>query len=190
MNGMEFIVFPAVGAAIGAVTNQIAIRMLFRPYEPVRIFGRRVPLTPGVIPAQRHTIAANIAHTFEKRLLSRKELHEAITGARATALLESKVGEMLRGLGPLAGLARRLQPTIVRRLQTGLEELADDAVGEGGSLDVRQRIEDRINAMDIATLEELILGFSRQQFRYITWFGGLLGALIGLVQAGLVHFLP
>ena len=39
--------------------------------------------------------------------------------------------------------------------------------------------------MDIAHLEELILGFSRRQFRHITFFGGVLGALIGLVQAAL-----
>ena len=28
-----------------------------------------------------------------------------------------------------------------------------------------------------------VLGFSRKQFRYITVFGGILGALIGFLQA-------
>ena len=34
--------FPAVGAIIGAVTNQIAIKMLFRPYREIRVGGMRL----------------------------------------------------------------------------------------------------------------------------------------------------
>ena len=37
--------------------------------------------------------------------------------------------------------------------------------------------------METARLEELIMGFSKKQFRYITLFGGLIGALIGIIQA-------
>ncbi len=51
-----------------------------------------------------------------------------------------------------------------------------------------EKIEAKINRMDIEKLEEMVLGFSRKQFRYITFFGGILGALIGIVQAGLSVF--
>ena len=37
----QLLLFPVIGAVIGAVTNQIAIKMLFRPYAPVRILGWR-----------------------------------------------------------------------------------------------------------------------------------------------------
>ena len=49
----QLLLLPLIGAAIGALTNQVAIRMLFRPYAPVRVFGRRLWFTPGVIPSRQ-----------------------------------------------------------------------------------------------------------------------------------------
>lgn len=185
MSSWDLLLFPAVGAAIGALTNQIAIKMLFRPYAEVRWAGWRLPFTPGVIPSQRGTIASNIATTFEAQLLSSREIHAVLTGPRAQSLVRAKVDEMLLSLGPMAAMAEPMKPVIVQKILIGMEEMATEFIAEGGELDIAQRIEDRINAMDIAHLEELILGFSRRQFRHITFFGGVLGALIGLVQAGL-----
>ena len=58
-----------------------------------------------------------------------------------------------------------------------------DAVSGKGELDIAHAIEQKINEMDIQTLEHLVLGFSGKQFRHITIFGAILGALIGLIQA-------
>ena len=180
---IHFIVMPLVGAFIGALTNDIAIRMLFRPYREVRLWGWRLPFTPGVIPMQRGIIAQNIAETFETYLLSGQEIHQFLTGERARHAVESKVDEMFATLGPFAAFATRLKPTIVAKILAGIEEMATDAIAHQGELDIGERIKAKINAMDIATLEDLVLGFSRKQFRYITFFGGVLGALIGLLQA-------
>jgi uncharacterized membrane protein YheB (UPF0754 family) len=179
----EFLIFPLVGAAIGLITNDIAIRMLFHPYRAKKLGGWRLPFTPGLIPAQRATIARNIAETFETKLLSTREIHEFFTGEQVRRRVESKVEEMLRSLGPIAAMAKSFKPMIVQRLLEGIEEMAEEAVEQDGGFDVARRIEDRINEMDIATLEELILGFSRKQFRHITLFGGVLGFTIGLIQA-------
>jgi len=184
----SLLLFPVIGAIIGAVTNQIAIKMLFRPYAPVRVFGWRLWFTPGVIPAQRHVIASNIATTFEEQLLGAGEIHAALTGPRATGLVEAKVDELLMSLGPLAMMAEGFKPLIVKKVLGGVEEMALDLVTPGGELDIHQKIEEKINAMDVARLEELILGFSRKQFQHITFFGGVLGFLIGVAQAALVHF--
>lgn len=185
----RFLIFPLVGALIGAITNEIAIRMLFRPYRPVLIGRLRLPLTPGVIPAQRATIAHNIAETFEAQLFSGAEIHQFLTGPRARQAVDAKVGELISGLGPFGAMARGLQPTIVEKLLVGIEELADEAIAHGGEFDIGKRIEDRINGMDIRELERLILGFSSKQFRHITIFGGILGFAIGLVQAVLATVL-
>jgi uncharacterized membrane protein YheB (UPF0754 family) len=181
----NFVLFPLVGAAIGALTNQIAIKMLFRPYREVRVGGVRLPFTPGVIPSQRGQIAHNIATTFEAQLLGGDEIHQALTGERARGIVDAKVQEMLDQFGPMASMVQSMKPMIVQKILEGVEDMALDLVGEGGELDIAQRLEDKINAMDIAVLEELILGFSRKQFRHITFFGGVLGAVIGLVQAAL-----
>ena len=184
----EFILFPLVGAAIGAFTNELAIRMLFRPYKAWHIGGVRVPLTPGVIPSQRETIAANIAETFEKHLLSGEEIHTAITSEKSRTIIDEKIDETLKTLGPLALMAAPFKPKIVEKIVSGISDVAEKAIANG-DLDIRKRIEDKINEMPISTLEELIIGFSRKQFRHITVFGGILGAAIGLVQACLAQAL-
>ncbi len=182
---MRLVTFPLVGAFIGAVTNHIAIKMLFRPYEPVHVGRWKLPFTPGVIPAERGTIARNIAETFESQLFSGGEIHAFLTGPKARDLVEAKVSEMIAGLGPIGLMARGLQPRVVDQILVAIDELAQSAVSEGAEFDIARRIEDRINTMDIRQVEELVLGISRKQFQYITLFGGILGAAIGFVQYGL-----
>lgn len=186
---MEYLLFPLVGAVIGALTNHLAIKMLFRPYRPVVVAGVRLPLTPGVIPRERHTIARNIAETFETQLFSGEEIHRVLTGERTHAVVEQKVDELLAGLGPFASMAQGMKPQVVAKVLAAVEEMADEAIRSGGELDIGQRIEQKIDAMELARLEALVLGFSDRHFRHITWFGGLLGALIGLAQAGLSQLL-
>ncbi|MCK4514025.1 MAG: DUF445 family protein, partial [Spirochaetaceae bacterium] len=54
MRLLPYVLPPALGAVIGYVTNYVAIRMLFRPLTERRVFGVRVPFTPGIIPRQRY----------------------------------------------------------------------------------------------------------------------------------------
>ncbi|MGL4854780.1 MAG: DUF445 domain-containing protein [Lentisphaeria bacterium] len=186
---IQFIVYPMVGAVIGALTNEIAIKMLFRPYTPKFIFGKRLPFTPGVIPSQRHIIAKNIADTFERNLLSGDEIHKIITGDNVQQIIKSKVDEMFASFGPLGAMVNMFKPKVVEKILSGIEEVADSAVSSGGDLHVGEKIENKINAMDIKVLEELVLGFSKKQFQHITFFGGILGFIIGLVQAVLAIFI-
>ena len=38
---------PIAGGVIGYFTNDVAIKMLFRPYRPIYLGKRRLPFTPG-----------------------------------------------------------------------------------------------------------------------------------------------
>nr|WP_199319795.1 DUF445 family protein [Dolichospermum sp. FACHB-1091] len=65
---------PILGGLIGYYTNDIAIKMLFRPYKPVYVFGKRVPFTPGLIPSNQERLGQNIANAIMKSLLTPEEL--------------------------------------------------------------------------------------------------------------------
>ena len=67
---------PIAGAFIGFVTNVIAIRMLFRPLKEIRIFGIRLPFTPGILPRQRHKLAISIGAMVERELLTPELLRQ------------------------------------------------------------------------------------------------------------------
>ncbi|GAB1481255.1 DUF445 family protein [Treponema sp.] len=69
---------PLVGAIIGYVTNALAIKMLFRPLEAKRFLGLRLPLTPGILPRQRHKLALNIGSMVARELITAEILRERI----------------------------------------------------------------------------------------------------------------
>lgn len=65
---------PVLGGVIGYFTNDLAIRMLFRPYRPLYAAGRRLPFTPGLIPANQQRLAVKIADGIMGSLLVPDEL--------------------------------------------------------------------------------------------------------------------
>ncbi|PPK48818.1 DUF445 family protein [Clostridium algidicarnis] len=67
-----------VGAVIGYITNWLAIKMLFRPYEEKRIFGIKVPFTPGLIPKEKQRIAKSVSEAIANHLLSKDTIVKAL----------------------------------------------------------------------------------------------------------------
>lgn len=65
---------PIFGGVIGYFTNDLAIKMLFRPYRPYYLFKRRLPLTPGLIPSNQERLARRVADTIMGSLLTPQEL--------------------------------------------------------------------------------------------------------------------
>ncbi len=65
---------PIAGGIIGYFTNDLAIRMLFRPYKPWYIGKRQLPLTPGLIPRNQERLARRVADTIMGSLLTPAEL--------------------------------------------------------------------------------------------------------------------
>lgn len=69
---------PAVGAVIGYITNDIAIRMLFKPHRPYYIGRWRIPFTPGIIPKEKDRIAGAIGAAISDNLMSREVLERTL----------------------------------------------------------------------------------------------------------------
>ena len=59
-----------VGAVVGAATNYMAIKMLFRPYKPIYFKKWKLPLTPGLIPKRREDLAIQLGKTVSDYLLT------------------------------------------------------------------------------------------------------------------------
>jgi uncharacterized membrane-anchored protein YjiN (DUF445 family) len=79
-NWLFWIVPPLAGAFIGFLTNVLAIRMLFRPLRELRIFGIRLPFTPGILPRERRRLADSIGRMVERELLTPEILRERFAG--------------------------------------------------------------------------------------------------------------
>ncbi|OHB29420.1 MAG: hypothetical protein A2X84_00365 [Desulfuromonadaceae bacterium GWC2_58_13] len=106
---LPYAIPPLLGALIGYVTNYIAIRMLFRPLHPWRIFGLRLPLTPGIIPSKRGELAEKMGDMVGSHLLTSEDVGRALEkeGFRRElqGAMADKLGHFLdRDLGPVASL--------------------------------------------------------------------------------------
>ncbi|KAF1680350.1 MULTISPECIES: DUF445 domain-containing protein [Bacillus] len=89
-----FIFMIVIGAAIGAVTNHLAIQMLFRPYKAYYLFGKRVPFTPGLIPRRRDELAKQMGLMVVNHLLTPEGIKKRlVSDAAKTQALQ--VGEQL-----------------------------------------------------------------------------------------------
>ncbi len=73
-----YIVAPLVGGFIGYITNDIAIRMLFRPHTAKYIFGMKVPFTPGIIPKEKGRIAEAIGDVISNNLMNKEVLEKTL----------------------------------------------------------------------------------------------------------------
>ncbi|MBD2041900.1 DUF445 domain-containing protein [Microcoleus sp. FACHB-672] len=96
---------PIAGGIIGYFTNDIAIKMLFRPYRAYYAFGRQLPFTPGLIPANQERLANKISDTIMGSLLTPGELQNL-----ARRLLETE----------------RMQAAILWLLQLALDQVKSD----------------------------------------------------------------
>lgn len=84
---MKYIIGAVVGAVIGYITNWLAIKMLFKPYTEKKVFGLKIPFTPGLIPKEQKRIAKSVGEAIGEHLLTT----ETITNALSNDLMKNHV---------------------------------------------------------------------------------------------------
>ncbi len=290
----KWIMAPLVGGLIGLITNGVAIKMLFRPFHPIRIGRFTVPFTPGLIPKEKPRLAKAIGKVIGDKLLDNDTLQKALASdtlhdafsrkvdrvveklkyqegtvrgfleergfqepADAAAeyvaenlpafvteqLIEKKIGntimeyainEVLANLNTMVAMVaepaiRKSRGAIAARIDEAIQEqcpvvLSGFVEQEYGKwmdrplkevailcwqkkdlfkekvwgsylellekkagrflerLDVSSIVEQKINEFDMQELEDLIMEISRKELNALVWIGGLLGAVIGMVN--------
>lgn len=65
------LIIPVVsGGIIGYVTNDLAIKMLFKPYTEKHLLGFALPFTPGIIPKRQNDLARSIGEVVSRELVN------------------------------------------------------------------------------------------------------------------------
>lgn len=179
---LKCLLMPLIGGLIGWITNALAIWMLFHPYEEMRILGVRVAFTPGLIPSRLKDLAVSVASTVKDHVFTAEEVEKLLKELKLEDLVAHELTKVLPS--PLDNWSRSLVTGLLR------EKLA--SIGRGLSREMRQEVEDRLQRLILARIldnfdprqvEEVVRRVASRELRYITLFGGLLGAVIGAVQA-------
>lgn len=90
---LQYFSGPALGAVIGYITNDIAIRMLFRPRKAKYIFGIHVPFTPGIIPKEKDRIAGAIGGAISENLMNKEVLEKTLLSDDMLGKLRTAIDE-------------------------------------------------------------------------------------------------
>ncbi len=197
---MDYIIFPAVAAFVGWITNVMAIRLLFRPYDPIRIPILKLEIQ-GVLPRRKKALARAIAEVIEGDLLSREDLWAKLEDRDVEDALVKHIlslfKDKFKSLYP-SWLPERfgsylyylLEDWIEGRIREIIPEMRSNLKGEILSkLALRDLVESKVNSFDFRELERLVKKIASRELRFIEVAGGVLGLIIGLIQVILLRVL-
>ncbi len=196
------ILFPLCCGFIGWLTNRLAVKMIFSPLEPKRLMGLRFQ---GVLPKHHEHFSRQMAEVVTGDFMTTGEMVERLD---LDAILEAvkpdldqvldQVLDDLRARVPedraallsdeaVYAARQKVYQQIRQALPRAVAQVrkrADEVV------DLNELITDKIISLGPAKFAEQIADLGRRELRYIVIYGGVLGALIGLVQFAVFAFFP
>ncbi|RQD77242.1 MAG: DUF445 family protein [Candidatus Syntrophonatronum acetioxidans] len=195
-----FILLPVVGAIIGWATNVIALHLLFRPRQPVVI-----PLTnyriQGLIPRRRRELSRSIGKIIESELLSSKDIisqvnYEAMEQEVMSAtetIIERWASKKLPVRIP-SRIKILIEDFIIdlvkKEVAQHLKKVMEDMVGSAwDDVNISEIVEEKLNNLSLDRVENMVIEVASRELKHIELLGGVLGFLVGMVQAFLVFFL-
>jgi uncharacterized membrane protein YheB (UPF0754 family) len=197
---IQLALMPLVGALIGWGTNIFAIKLIFRPFQPVKIPFLGIEIQ-GLIPKRRLDISRNIGETLEQEIISPEEIIDNLTSEKGKAeiikhirhVVTVRIGEKLPGFIPVSlrdSIANYIGEMIDRNGNEIFDEMKTTLARKAKEeLRLRELVEDKINSFDMEQLEDLIIRLSKQELRQIEVLGGVIGFFVGVVQAVISYYI-
>lgn len=191
-----FFLTPLITATIGWVTNWIAIKMLFHPREPLRLFLWK---WQGLIPQRQLQLANEAAEIIEREILQQHLILNEIKKIKLSPYLEKtahtlvweRIGPQLRAIPLLGsfvndGVLAKFETIASAEIKKEAGPLVEQVATEfESSVDLKHIIENNIASFDLKRLEEIINHVAKREFRTIERLGALLGFFIGCAQVAL-----
>jgi uncharacterized membrane protein YheB (UPF0754 family) len=182
---------PLYGCALGYLTNWVALNMVFRPLNPVRLGPLRIQ---GLFLRRQAAVSDTFAVLATEEMITVETvMKEIMTGERSahtralieehlTPLLESGMaGMMLKSLGPdaLQSIRRAIAE---RAIEESLTALADPAFNRERAQSLRAVFASRMKAMTAAEFQDVLRPAFHEDEWIIIFLGALFGFLAGWVQ--------
>ena len=165
MSVIEILAGPVIGAVIGYFTNYIAVKMLFHPLKPVKIGGRTLPFTPGIIPKGRPRLAKALGKAVGEKLLTREDIRKMLlSGDVKDKILDGVVKgiqevqhsqdsletflEQCMTVEDYEAMRGRLEDFITEKISHGLEQLdVGKIIAEEGAKEIREKFQGTMVSM-------------------------------------------
>ena len=153
---IRLLIMILIGGFIGWITNKVAIKLLFRPINPIKILFFKFQ---GVFPKRKDEMAISLADTIENELLSKEVIFDKIlnkdnldeikTNLKKT--LKSKITEII------PSMVKMFMPDVDKMVESFIEKdgdkLFDEMIDEFQKtglekLNIREIVKERIDELD------------------------------------------
>lgn len=189
---------PFISAAIGWVTNYIAIKMLFYPKEEKNYIFFRFQ---GIFPKRQEVLARKLGHLVASKLFSteivkqkidnpqtRKEIRHSID-LEVAIYLRKKVKDKLPVVGELLIKDKQIEQVkdiICSELDQFIPRVMNEFTDRLDQVDIEKIVYTKVAQFSSDRLEDLLMGVLKTELKFIELAGAVLGFIIGLVQVGLI----
>ena len=195
-NIIRILILAVIGGLIGYITNVIAIKLIFRPINPIKIPILNIEII-GMIPKRKTEIATNIAKVVEEQFISVDEITDNIITEQDKQHIIDYIKVRVKLI--LSEKMTLIPSTIRNLVQNYVSEIIEDEIREGidelseemiiKTKNRRNIIENKINELDLYELETIILQIVKNELRHIEVLGLILGFFIGIVQGIITIFI-
>lgn len=182
-----FFVPPVAGSIIGYFTNDIAIKMLFRPYKAIYIGKRKLPFTPGLIPSNQERLAQKVSDTIMGSLLTPSELQKLAQRLLATERMESAILWLLKLA--LEQVQEDREQKTAKVLANILHDLFSQSLPR--LLRVLARRDDFLEAQTNQIFDQILLNFQLKDSQAKKFSDWLLGSVLppDVIRRAIIDFL-
>lgn len=198
-NIIRILILAVIGGLIGYITNVIAIKLIFRPINPIKIPILNIDII-GMIPKRKTEIATNIAKVVEEQFISVDEITDNIITEQDKQHIIDYIKVRVKLI--LSEKMTLIPSTIRNLVQNYVSEIIEDEIREGidelseemiiktkNRINIKEIIENKINELDLYELETIILQIVKNELRHIEVLGLILGFFIGIVQGIITIFI-
>ena len=181
---LSYIIAPLLGGVIGYITNDIAIRMLFRPHKARYVFGIHIPFTPGIIPKEKGRIAEAVGGVISENLMNKEVLERYL-------LSEYMIGKIRSAVEKFIATQQRNNETVLQFLGHYLSKEEIDTIAQNINLSITKQTYEKLADSSVGEkVAHIAIDHVAQKLtidgaqELLSGIGGALGGLGGM--AGLL----
>ncbi|MFW6382159.1 MAG: DUF445 family protein [Bacillota bacterium] len=143
---------------VGFITNVIAIWMIFRPYEPVKIGGKRLPFTPGLFARNQERFAETLGDFVQDELLEPYRINRVLKDDRQEYQKLFKENLLENDYRKMRAILKLLSKNISKKLSEVLEDNFENIINDNIELLIHEIDELNFNSEEIYSyLRDIIL---------------------------------
>ncbi|TAN69105.1 DUF445 family protein [Paraclostridium sordellii 8483] len=188
-----------IGGIIGYITNKLAIKLIFRPINPVKIPILNIEVL-GLIPKRKNEIAIKIGEIIQDEFISVDDILENLVTEddkqkavdyiklKVSAIIDEKASLMPSYIKSI--IKGYVDEIIEKEVNESIDELGSEIIEKAHErINIQEIVENKVNELDLIELENIILSVANNELKHIELLGLILGFLIGIVQGIITIFI-